>query len=47
MSSRAGRWRSIGRAGHRDATHTLAHPEVLTPPATPFGVGVFDFTSKD
>lgn len=34
-------------AGHRDATKTLSHPEVLTPPATPFGVAVFDFTSKD
>ncbi len=34
-------------AGYRDASRTLSHPEVLTPPSTPFGVGVYDFTSKD
>ena len=34
-------------AGHRDMTLTLEHPEVLIPPTTPFGVGVYDFTSKD
>jgi NTE family protein len=34
-------------AGYRDATKTFAHPEVLTPPTTPFGVNVFDFTAKE
>ncbi len=34
-------------AGHRDASRTLSHPEVMTPPTTPFGVNVYDFTSKE
>lgn len=34
-------------AGHRDATLTFAHPEVLDLPAKPFGVGIYDFTKKD
>lgn len=34
-------------AGHRDATRTLAHPEVLQPPANAHGVEVYDFTSKE
>ncbi|MGI4877306.1 MAG: patatin-like phospholipase family protein [Janthinobacterium lividum] len=34
-------------AGLRDATRTLAHPEVLTPPTDAHGVDVYDFTSKE
>ncbi len=34
-------------AGKRDAALTLAHPEVTTLPAEPFGVDVFDFTAKE
>ena len=33
------------QAGRRDAERTLAHPEVLTPPARAFAVQTFDFTS--
>lgn len=33
--------------GHRDMTRTFEHPEVLTRPATPHGVAVYDFTSKE
>ena len=35
------------RAGHRDATKTLAHPQVLTPPDEAHGVAVYDFTSQE
>ena len=31
------------RAGYRDASKTLAHPEVLTLPSEPSGVAVYDF----
>jgi NTE family protein len=31
------------RAGYRDASETLAHPEILERPATPSAVNVFDF----
>ncbi|QXQ06615.1 patatin-like phospholipase family protein [Sphingosinicellaceae bacterium] len=33
------------RAGHRDAVHTLSHPEVLTLPTAAHGVEVYDFTT--
>jgi NTE family protein len=32
------------RTGYEHATHTLDHPEVLTPPTDPSGVAVYDFT---
>jgi NTE family protein len=34
-------------AGHRDATRTLAHPQVLALPTAAHGVDVYDFTSKE
>ncbi|MBV8973157.1 MAG: patatin-like phospholipase family protein [Sphingomonadaceae bacterium] len=33
-------------AGHRDASHALAQPEVTALPADPFAVNVFDFTTR-
>jgi NTE family protein len=32
-------------AGHRDAALTLAHPEVLIPPARPYSLNVYDFVT--